>query len=184
MEQRRIGFTMALVLIALGLGACGTPGIVRVSADTYRVSRADPGHVFADAAAMKAAAVGDADAFARSKGMIAVPVSFQEDTLAVGHLKTVDYQFRLVPPGEPAPSVPVATAAAAPAMPFVPAAPAPVVAPAAASPAAPVPPASQAAKPARGDYYEELIRLDDLRKRGILTEDEFQRMKAKIIAER
>jgi hypothetical protein len=37
---------------------------------------------------------------------------------------------------------------------------------------------------ARPDYYDELIRLDDLRKRGILTEDEFQTLKAKIIAGR
>ena len=34
------------------------------------------------------------------------------------------------------------------------------------------------------DFYTELIRLDDLRKRGILTEDEFQTLKAKILAGR
>jgi hypothetical protein len=36
-------------------------------------------------------------------------------------------------------------------------------------------------KPAAGDLYTELIKLDDLRKRGILTEEEFQAEKKKVL---
>jgi hypothetical protein len=188
-EGRRMGMYIrrgvelaALVLGGALLGGCTTPGIVRLSEDTYRVSRADPGHVFADEAAMKAAAVADADAFARSRGLIAQPISFQTDTLAVGHLTTLDYEFRLVPVTSP--STPVAVAA-----PPSPSSPAPAAAPmalprAAAPPVATVAPPRAPAPTASRDYVDELIRLDDLRKRGILTEDEFQTLKAKIISER
>ena len=178
---------LALLCVGTALaGGCTTPGIVRVSGDTYRVSRADPGHVYADEAAMKAAAVADADAFARGRGMVAMPISFVSDTLAVGHLTTLDYEFRLVPVGT------AAGAAATPAPAPVPApVPAPMPTPAATR-AAPMPVAtSSAALPTstpmaapHRDYVDELIRLDDLRKRGILTEDEFQTLKAKIIADR
>lgn len=37
-------------------------------------------------------------------------------------------------------------------------------------------------KPATGDLYTELIKLDDLRKRGILTEEEFQAEKKKVLS--
>jgi len=175
--SRRGGAVMALVAVAMVVGACATPGIVHISDDTYRVSRADPGHVFADDAAMKAAAVADAEAFARGRGMVAEPVAFQSDTLAVGHLKTVDYDFRLVP-AQPATAAATAPSPAVPAVVVPPAAPAQ-------SAAVPPPPAT-APRPAaaRPDYYDELIRLDDLRKRGILTDAEFQSLKAKLIATR
>lgn len=37
-------------------------------------------------------------------------------------------------------------------------------------------------RPATGDLYTELIKLDDLRKRGILTEEEFQAEKKKVLS--
>lgn len=169
----RCAWLAGLAVIAVIVGACTTPGVVRLSGDAYRVSRADPGGI-ADTAAMKSAAVADADAFARSRGMVAVPVATHEDTLRFGHLTTVDYDFRLVAQAEPSTA---ATAAAT----------APIVATpvaterAVASPE-PAPPAARSQ--ARRDYYDELLRLDDLRKRGILTEDEFQTLKAKIIADK
>jgi len=182
---RRVGQVVVLGLSAALYAGCTTPGIVRIAEDTYRVSRADPGHVFADDAAMKAAAVADADAFARSRGMVAMPVNVVAETLAVGHLKTLDYEFRLVPANAPAtvaassaaPTSVAAPAAAAAVRMQVPAAPAVVAVP-------PLPPAPPPLPAAHHDYVDELIRLDDLRKRGILTEDEFHALKAKIISER
>jgi hypothetical protein len=35
--------------------------------------------------------------------------------------------------------------------------------------------------PARPDIYTELMKLDDLRKKGVITEDEFQAEKAKLL---
>jgi hypothetical protein len=171
--------------LALGLCGCTPPGIVRLSNDTYRVSRADPGHVYADAAALKAAAAADADAFARGRGQRAVEVDSRLETLSVGHLTTLDYDFRLV--------ADEATAAVAAAVP-----PSPTAAPGGSGVAAPPPPPAAAPAhvppsppPDLSQYrvpdaraYDELLRLDELRKRGILTEEEFQTLKAKILVGR
>ena len=46
----------------------------------------------------------------------------------------------------------------------------------------PAPPVAASEKPAAGDLYTELIKLDDLRKRGILTEEEFQAEKKKVLS--
>jgi hypothetical protein len=188
MHTIRCKRAFALLGVALLLGACSYPGMVRLSTDTYRLSRADAGHVYADTAALRAAVAADAQAFAQRKGMTAVEVAVHEDTLQIGHLSTIDYDFRLVPPALAATPSP-AVAAAAPSTPAAvaaaPAAPAAVVTPAAAATPLPIAPA-QAPAPAvaQRNYYDELIRLDDLRKRGILTEDEFQTLKAKILAGR
>jgi hypothetical protein len=37
-------------------------------------------------------------------------------------------------------------------------------------------------RPVTGDLYTELIKLDELRKRGILTEEEFQAEKKKVLS--
>jgi|GEM_PF-439261 len=188
---------MALAWVACLAAGCMSPGVVKVSADTYKLSRVDPGGVFADAAAMRAAVVDEANAFARSRGMIAVPVSLTEDTMRVGHLSTVDYEFRLAAPGEPAPTaagpaarpaVPEPQPAALAPPPVEPArqpviardqrAPATVDAPAAGTAAA----KADDKVEAKPDLYTELIKLDELRKRGILTEAEFQALKTKLIA--
>ena len=176
MKLRAMG--TALALTALVAGGCMSSGIVKVSADTYKLSRADGGGVYADAAAMRASVMDEANAFARGKGMIAVPVAVREDTMRVGHLSTIDYEFKLVAPGEaasqpvaPQPVTSLPAAATRPTDAVVePRKPAAVDAPAA---------GTAAAKP---DLYTELIKLDELRRRGILTDDEFRALKAKLIA--
>ena len=159
------------VSVALLLSACvttlPTTGIVKVSPDTYRLSRVDSGGQYADAAAMKASVLAEADAYAKSQGKVLVPLSTHEETMRVGHLSTIEYEFRLVAPGDET------------AKPASPPSPPVVVEQKAAAPAASEPAAKASGQP---DLYTELIRLDDLRKRGILTEDEFQTLKAKLLA--
>ena len=164
----RLTIGTGLVLAALITGGCIGAGPVKLSADTYRLSRADPGGVFADAAAMKASVVSEANAFAQSNGKVDVPVAVREETTRVGHLATIDYDFRLVSPGEPTPKPAEAT-------------PQPDVASDHRKPTAVDTPATGRAD-AKPDLYTELIKLDELRKRGILTEAEFQALKAKLIA--
>jgi hypothetical protein len=182
------------------MGACVGAGVAQLSADTYRLSRVDGGGRYADTAAMKAAVIEDANAFARSRGKIAVPVATHEETMRAGHLSTIDYDFRLVAPGEAATATAAAVAAApaAPVVPVVPAVPPVQPAPAAVaqgerSAAVPAPvgqaAAAAATPPAAGgeakpDLYTELIKLDELRRRGILTDAEFQALKTKLIAGR
>jgi len=162
-------------------------GLQQLTPDTFRVSRVDGGGRYPDAAAMKAAIIDEANAFAQRQGKVAVPISGHDETLR-GHLLTADYEFRLASPGEAAtaPVVPAPSpAAAAPAPPAVAppvAATLGVVAPAAVAPAAVA--AAPPAADSKPSFYDELIMLDDLRKRGILTDAEFQSLKAKLIATR
>lgn len=168
-------------------------GFTKLSADSYRLSRVDGGGRYPDAAAMKAAVVADADAFAAARGKVAAPISTHEETMRVGHLSTIDYEFRLVAPGTvvnaavpAAAAAPVTAdtsdrgAAASPAS-------GPLGTDAVASPSArpSPPPAAPAAAPAgRPDLYTELRTLEDLRSRGILSEEEFEALKAKLLVGR
>ena len=183
---------------ALVGGCASTPmstGLTQLSADTYRISRIDGVGQYPDAAALKAAVVEEANAFARTQGKVAVPISSREETMRAGHLSTVDYEFRLAAAGEP-PATPAAAAPVAPvASPkesVTPSVVHPAPAVAATSPTAPPAevPSAAAAVPAaaasrtepKPDLYNELIMLDDLRKRGILTDAEFQALKTKLLA--
>ncbi len=160
-------------------------GLQQLTPDTYRLSRVDGGGRYADTAAMKAAIFDEANAFAQTQHKVIVPISSHEDTLR-GHLLTADLEFRLVAPGDPA------TIAAPPVAIAAPVARPVAEAPAAGSTAAvaAVPPAALQVAPAatppaadrKPDFYSELIMLDDLRKRGILTDAEFQALKTKLIA--
>jgi Short C-terminal domain len=189
MRINRLACAGALAGTALLSAACMSPGsgtgLMQLSADTYRISRVDGVGRYADAAAMQAAVAEEASAFARSQGKVAVPISTHQETMRAGHLTTVEYAFRLVAPAEaaatatPQGSAITSVASAAPA-----------VAAAAAKPEAAEPPAAASAPQARPastpdvkpDLYNELIMLDDLRKRGILTDAEFQALKTKLLA--
>lgn len=199
---------MVIAVAALLVGACMSAsmstGLTQLSADTYRLYRLDGGGRYPDAAALKVAVVEEADAFARSKGKVAVPLSSRDETMRAGHLSSVEYEFRLAAAGEPAGNAaePVpraaaavdaqergtasvaapAAAAAASTAAVQPAAKVAEVQPAAAAAVTAVP--AQAPNPtdAKPDLYHELIMLDDLRKRGILTDAEFQALKTKLLA--
>jgi hypothetical protein len=187
----------ALLVSACMSASMGT-GLTQLSSDTYRLSRIDGVGRYPDAAAMTAAVIEEADAFARTKGKVAVPLSTHQETMRAGHLSTVEYEFRLAALGEPAakPAAatpdttvnadPKGTGGATAAAPTPVAAQAPPVAKAAEVPvAAAVVQAPRASAPeAKPDLYNELIMLDDLRKRGILTDAEFQALKTKLLAEK
>ncbi len=185
--MRRTSWGSVAGVLALVLSACATPatGIVELSADSYRLTRVDGVGRYPDAAAMKAALVEEANAFARRQGKVAVPMASREEAMRAGHLMTAELEFRLAAAGEVAaiaatpavlPSVPVVKSAAA----------APVLPAPAAAPALPAPTAASAppsvAPDMKASLYNELIMLDDLRKRGILTDAEFQALKTKLLA--
>jgi Short C-terminal domain len=160
----RIG--MILLLIAI-TGCVSNPGIVEMSPDTYMLSRQDKAGIFGNASAMHAAVIDEANKFAASKGKVAIPITTHETPMWPGHFATFDYQFRLVDPDSPdAKSTPmiqrpdVVVQQTGKASVDVHAT------------TAPTPP----------DVYTELLKLDDLRKKGIITEDEFQAQKAKLLA--
>lgn len=153
--------TMPLCLVSL-LVACANPGIVQMAPDTYFLSRADRGGIFGNAAAMTSDVIREATEFAQQRGKVAVPVSLNTTPVYPGHFATVEYQFRLVDIASPearratlspVPNVRIET-----------------------PPAVAVAPAMQSK-----DVYAELLKLDDLRKRGVLTEAEFDLQKKKLL---
>ena len=71
----RIGISCLVV----ALSACAAnPGIVEMSPGTYMLSREDKGGIFGNASAMKSGVIKEANAFAASKGKVAIPISTHE----------------------------------------------------------------------------------------------------------
>ncbi len=164
----RILSVRMIAVSALVLAACAAnPGIVEMSPGTYILSREDKGGIFGNPSAMHAAVIQEANKFAASKGMVAIPITTHETPLYPGHFATFDYQFRLVAPDSPdAKSTPMVQ------RPDV------VVQQ---TEHRTVEVQTNSAPPTR-DVYTELMKLDDLRKKGIITEEEFQTLKAKVLA--
>jgi hypothetical protein len=167
MRVDRIALTALLTIAFVSPAKAGKPEFVQVSPGVYMVTVKNYAGVFANAATTKRKAILAANEFAESKGMQAVPVNLESVPArpGPGGWPYVEYQFRLVPKGatdtiglrpDAAVRMEVSGAPQAP---------------------APMPPA---AKP---DLYGELLKLDDLRKRGLLTEAEFETQKAKLLGQ-
>lgn len=144
------------------LAGCANPGIVPLSQDTFMLSRTDHGGILGNASAMKADVIQEANTFAASKGKVAVPLAINETPLIAGaRFASIEYQFRLVDQNDPLTKNVVL-----------------VPGPNRSS----VDVTTRDASPPRPDTYSEMIKLDDLRKRGILTDAEFETQKQKLLA--
>jgi len=135
--------------------------------DTYMISQTSAGGIFKSMSSLKGEVMQRANAFAESKGKVVVPIAGKEAPAYPGHMPSFEYQFRLVDKNDPRaeggalvprPDMVVDVHNSAPAVPAI-------------SP-------SGNSK----DVYTELLKLDDLRKRGIITDDEFQAQKAKLLS--
>lgn len=153
---------LGVVAVAAG---CAKPGtVVQLSPDTYMVSRTDKGGVFGSASAMKVDAIREASEFAAGQGKVSIPLHIRETPAAPGTFASVEYQFRVLDKSDPeARRVSVV-------------------------------PRSDAATEktektesggidVRVNFYSELIKLDELRRRGILTEAEFETQKRKLLGD-
>lgn len=155
--------TVSAVLVA----GCANPGIIKISPDTYMLAKQDRGGIFGNAAALKAEVIQEANQFAESQGKVAIPLTTRETPLAPGRFASFEYQFRVVDRNDPE-----------------------------AKRTAIVPRADMVIEktekvdanirtkveaPKTKDVYAELTKLDDLRKRGILTEEEFASQKKKLL---
>jgi hypothetical protein len=161
---------LALLIGAIALAAtgCANPGIVKLSPDTYMLSRTDKGGVFGNPSAMKADVIREANEFAAKQGKVAIPLSLNESPLQVGRqFASVEYQFRVVDESDPEarrtslvprPNVVIEK-----------------------TEKSSVDVTTKDNTDRSKDVYAELIKLDDLRKRGILSEDEFQAQKKKLL---
>ena len=162
-------YTVALWLSVAALAGCANPGIVRLSPDTYLLSREAHGGIFASASALKAGVINDANAFAESQGKVAIPLSAKEKPMGNGPAQwaSFEYQFRVVDKNDPE----VKRTSLVPR--------ADIVIEKTENITADVKTKDQTERPK--DVYAELIKLDDLRKRGILTNAEFEAQKKRLL---
>jgi len=165
--KRRSMLVLASLTLISSLAGCANPGIVKLSPDTYMLSRTDKGGVFGNASAMKADVIREANEFAASQGKIAIPLSLNESPMYIGHFASVDYQFRIVDQSDPA----------ARSLSLVPRP--DLVIEKTEKRTVDVNAKDQTDRPK--DVYAELLKLDDLRKRGILSQQEFEAQKKKLL---
>jgi len=114
---------------------------------------------------LKTEVISRANAFAASKGKVAVPLAGKESPAYPGHMPSFEYQFRLVDKEDP-------RAQGNALLPR----------PDAVVEMHPSPTSSGNPSTASSELYNNLIKLDDLRKRGIISEDEFKAEKQKLLS--
>lgn len=153
---------LLLVIIFVALTGClSTHDVVRVSPDTYMVRIEDHGGIFAfNRGKMKSAAMQKANDFAESKGKVAIPVNLHEHPVGIlGDWAAVEYQFRVVSEDDPEARRTSLTPRAD------------VVIEKTSNMRGNI--VTKDASKGESDLYDQLIRLDDLRSKGILTNEEF-----------
>jgi len=159
--------TIGVFAVLALLAACGTSGPLQLGPDTYMISKTDKGGIFGNAGAMKADVIREANEFAASKGKVAVVLNTHETPLVVGRqFATYEYQFRVVDATD--------REAVRPNLRKTP----DVVVEKSERTTIDVRSKESAQK---GDLYAELVKLDDLRKRGIINDEEFAAQKKKLL---
>jgi len=164
--MKKFVFAVLLALIPF-VAFAGKSRIVQLSPDTYLLVKQNFAGAFGNLSKTKIEAIQDAAEFAAKQGKIAIPLSTNEIPARPGQFPTIEYQFRVVDKNDPEaertslePRADVVVKVE--------------------QPSGSVPAPAAAIKP---DLYSELIKLDDLRKRGIISDSEFESMKAKLLAQ-
>ncbi len=141
------------------------PEIVQISPDTYLIFKQSR-TVFAKVDKLKTSVLKQAHEFAVSQGKVAIPIS-DKTTTAVEGLPAYEYQFRLVDADSPdAKSTGIQSS------------PDEIVESRRNYSGELTVNEKSESKP---DLYSELIKLDDLRKKGILTDEEFEEQKKRLL---
>jgi PEGA domain len=93
----------ALTVIALLQGCASVPGPIKISPDTYMITREDHRGIFGSLASLKAEVINEANGFAARQGKVAIPISSQEKPLGRGPAQwaSFEYQFRVVDNDDP-----------------------------------------------------------------------------------
>jgi hypothetical protein len=157
----------APITVAISLAGCATADVVPTGTDSYMIAQTSAGGVFKAMSSLKAEVMQRANAFAASKGKVAIPIAAKESPAIPGQrMPSFEYQFRLVNRDDPRAAggglVPRADV---------------VIENKIVSP-----PVSSANVPAlRKDIYVDLMKLDDLRKKGLLSDAEFQTQKERLL---
>ena len=152
------------------LFGCANPGIVPLSPDTYMLFKEDHAGIFGSMAKLKADVIGEANEFAMKQGKIAIPISVHEKPIGInrpGDWASFEYQFRVVDKNDSEARRTSLTPRAD------------IVIEKTENVSADIHTKDQSEKPK--DVYAELIKLDDLRKRAIISDSEFESQKKKLL---
>lgn len=147
---------------------CASIPVTPLSSDTFLISKQSAAGMFVSMPALKAKVIQEANAFADSKGKVAIPINLREVPPAPGRMPYVEYQFRLVDRNSP-------EAQGRSLQPR-----ADVVIERTEKIEASVRTKDESEK--RPDLYAELIKLDDLRKKGLITDAEYETQKQKLLS--
>jgi len=160
----------ALLLFALLLSGCFSSNIVKLSPDTYMLRIEDHGGIFAfNRGKLKPTAIQEANEFAASKGKIAIPVAMDSHPVGIlGDWAAVEYQFRVVSEDDPEAKRTSLTPRAD------------MVIEKSVRVLSDTKTNDQSKE--NKDVYTELVKLNDLLKKGIISEAEFEMLKEKLLS--
>ena len=159
-----------VISVIIFLGGCANPGIVPLSPDTYMLFKEDHAGIFGSMAKLKADVIGEANKFAMKQDKIAIPISVHEKPIGTnrpGDWASFEYQFRVVDKNDSEARRTSLTPRAD------------IVIEKTENVSADIYTKDQSEK--TKDVYAELIKLDDLRKKGIISNTEFESQKMKIL---
>lgn len=174
MKARAILSELILSAAMLQIGAASAADkfsdVVQMAPDTYSISRTDHGGIFGNAGKMRTKVIQEANDFAQSKGKLAVMKYIHETPMVVAHnFASIEYTFWVLDKDDAdARRISVHQDANVRVQ----------VDQRTTTPAA----VQTTPGPTKPDLYTELTKLDDLHKRGILTDAEFEQQKQRILA--
>lgn len=154
-----------LLSIAIFITGCATADIVPMGTNTYMISQTSAGGAFKSMSSLKSGVMQRANTFAESRGMVAIPVVAKESPAYPGHMPNFEYQFTLVNKNDPRAKGFGLTPRADMVIEN--------------NVNQRVENLNRENKPK--DIYAELLRLDDLKKKNIITDAEFDSQKQKLL---
>lgn len=161
-------FTTGFLFLVVSLAGCATnTGIVNLGPDTYTLYKTDHAGVFGSVDLLRLDVIGQANTFAEAQGKIAYPISAKTHPIDWPKFASFEYQFRLVDKND-------RTARKTYLVPG-----SDVVTDEAGKVTGNAVTNTQPEK--TSDRYAELVKLDDLRKKGIISEAEFEAEKKKLL---
>src|SRR5690606_24188877 len=85
----------------LVLAGCASSGPIPMGNDTFMISQTSAGGMFKSMSSLKAEVMKQANAFAESKGKVAVPLNSKESPAYPGRMPSFEYQFLLADRNDP-----------------------------------------------------------------------------------
>lgn len=171
MKHRSLSRISIIALLTAPLIACATnPGIMKSGPDTYTLYKEDHAGIFGNPASLRAEVINEANSFAEGQGKIAMPVSAKSHHMSgrPADWETFEYEFRLIDKNDHSTHrtrlLPDSD----------------VVVDEEGKVIGSSTTATNQSKP-QADIYSELTKLDELRKKGILTQAEFEAQKRRIL---